>query len=329
MSRNALYAAAIAVALIGAPTPSARAERMIVDGVAARANDHVITVSQVQGLLAPMRQALMAKYSGAELRERLQKAYEQALDSLVDRYLILDAYEAMDKKLPEWVVERRAQELITEAFGGDRSKLLAELARDNLTYEDWKKEIGNQIAVAYLRRSRVEENVVVSPKALREAYEGGAAETKRPQKVRLRMIALKKEGAPEAVAAKRKLAADLRASAAGGADFASLAIRHSQEPRAREGGDWGWTEPRMLRKELDAALAGLKPGDVSEVVETDDTLYLLKLEERQSAGVASLAEVQDDLEQRLSREESERIYRAWVTQLRRQGYVRVFAPDDL
>jgi peptidyl-prolyl cis-trans isomerase SurA len=296
--------------------------------VAARVNDHVITVSQVQGLLAPMRQMLMSKYSGAELRERLEKAYGQALDSLVERFLILDAYEAMDKKLPDWIVERRAQELIAEVFDGDRSKLMAELARDNLTYEDWKKEIGNQLAVAYLRRSRVEENVVVSPKALRAAYEGGAADTRRPEKVRLRLIALKKEGGADAVAAKRKLAADLRVQAMRGTNFASLATQHSQEPRAKEGGDWGWTEPRMLRKELSTALAGLKDGAVSEPIETDDSIYIMKLEERQSAGPASLAEVQGELEQKLSREESERIYRAWVAQLRRQAYVRVFTPTD-
>jgi parvulin-like peptidyl-prolyl isomerase len=67
---------------------------------------------------------------------------------------------------------------------------------------------------------------------------------------------------------------------------------------------------------------------VSEPIETDDSIYIMKLEERQSAGPASLAEVQGELEEKLSREESERIYRAWVAQLRRQAYVRVFTPTD-
>ena len=54
------------------------------------------------------------------------------------------------------------------------------------------------------------------------------------------------------------------------------------------GGDWGWVKPReTLRVELAEAALALKPSEVSDVVETERELYLLKCEGRRSQGRAS------------------------------------------
>ncbi len=77
------------------------------------------------------------------------------------------------------------------------------------------------------------------------------------------------------------LAKSIRDQARGGADFAGLAKKYSQEPGAAErGGDLGFfTFDAMVAPFSQAAFA-LKQGEVSDVVETTFGLHIIKVEER-------------------------------------------------
>lgn len=71
-----------------------------------------------------------------------------------------------------------------------------------------------------------------------------------------------------------ELATRLRA----GADFADLALRHSQCPTALEGGLVGSVPRGQLFPQLDAALFAMQPGDISTVLESEVGLHLLLCE---------------------------------------------------
>jgi parvulin-like peptidyl-prolyl isomerase len=75
----------------------------------------------------------------------------------------------------------------------------------------------------------------------------------------------------------KKVAAEVQAKAKKGQDFAGLAKQFSDEPGAKErAGNLGkFTKPQMVKPFADAAFA-LKPGDISEVVETDFGFHVIK-----------------------------------------------------
>ena len=81
-------------------------EAIALDGVAAYVNERVITVSDVLGVIQPVQRQLMGRYRGDELKQRLQEAYSEGLQSLIERNLILDAAVKENLQLPDWVVER-------------------------------------------------------------------------------------------------------------------------------------------------------------------------------------------------------------------------------
>jgi parvulin-like peptidyl-prolyl isomerase len=68
-------------------------EAEIINGIAAVVNGDVITYSQVRELSAPREKLLRSQYAGAELEKALKEAREAALKDLIDRRLIIQAFQ--------------------------------------------------------------------------------------------------------------------------------------------------------------------------------------------------------------------------------------------
>jgi len=78
----------------------------------------------------------------------------------------------------------------------------------------------------------------------------------------------------------KRQAEALRAQAAGGADFADLARRYSQDTSAPQGGDLGFFGKGAMVPQFEEAAMKLQPGQISPVVETPFGWHIIKVEER-------------------------------------------------
>jgi len=83
----------------------------------------------------------------------------------------------------------------------------------------------------------------------------------------------------------------------GKANFATLAYMYSDDATTKaKHGDMGFFENGRLRPELDrAAFALAKPGEISDIIETDQGWHLLRLDEKRPAGFTSFETVKTDL----------------------------------
>jgi peptidyl-prolyl cis-trans isomerase SurA len=326
MRRGGWLLAAVGLACAGA----GRAERVPVEGVVAYVNEHTVTAGEVEAAMEPVRKRIFGRYHGDERSEKMKAAYAEALDFVIERYLILDFHAAQKGHIADWVVDERIDEVLREQFKGDRTELMKALSEERLTFAHWRQELRDQYVVAVMRRARVSERVRIPASAARAAYRREPEKYRTPLEARIRLIVFKaKEG--ETREAVRKRADEVRGRVGAGEDFGTLARELSQGPKAADGGDWGWVEPGLLRSELSAALAGLAPGQISEVIAVDDESFIVKLEERRGGRAASFEDVHEEIENRLRRQESERVYRAWVSRLRENAYVALagFKPRAL
>ena len=102
------------------------------------------------------------------------------------------------------------------------------------------------------------------------------------QQTRARHILVKPTPAMPAAQAKAKLA-ELRAKiVAKSATFEDLARQNGQDGTAAKGGDLGWLQPGDVVPEFETAMNALKPGEVSDVVETPFGFHLIEVLERKS-----------------------------------------------
>lgn len=105
------------------------------------------------------------------------------------------------------------------------------------------------------------------------------------------------------------------------ATFEDLARQNSQEPgSAAKGGDLGWLEPGDAGPEFDQALATLKPGEISDVIESQFGFSILRLVERKSEDQS--AQKERNLARQVLRERKlQEAMEDWMRQVRDRAYV--------
>ncbi len=87
-----------------------------------------------------------------------------------------------------------------------------------------------------------------------------------------------------------------------GADFAALAKQKSTGPSAANGGSLGWFSAGMMVKPFEDAVIGMKPGDISEPVETQFGWHIIKLNETRVKDAPKLADVRAELVQQIRKD---------------------------
>jgi peptidyl-prolyl cis-trans isomerase D len=130
-------------------------------------------------------------------------------------------------------------------------------------------------------------------------YKNNEEQYKTPEQVRASHILLKTEGKDDA-AVKTK-AEEILKQAKSGADFAELAKKNSEdEASAKNGGDLDYFGKGRMVPEFDAAVFGMEPGQISDLVKTQYGYHIIKLVDKKPATTRPYAQVQQQLHDQLA-----------------------------
>jgi peptidyl-prolyl cis-trans isomerase SurA len=299
----------------------------IVDGVVAVVNDKIITYSEVRELMAPVLRQLERDYQGEELVGKIKTAQMDALNSLIDRALILQEFKDKGFNIPETAIDQELTEVIANEFGGDRPTFVKTLQAQNMTLSQYREKLRERIIVQAMRNRKAQQELVVSPYKMEKYYHDHPDEFTEGDQIKLRIIFIKK-GPPAADAGaadpRRALAGEIVAKLDAGDSFDSLAKIYSEGKEAKQGGDWGWVGKDMLRKELNEVAFTLKTGQHSQPIDTAEGYYLLQVDAVKPAHARPLTEVRDEIEKILLQEQRARMQAVWVKQLRAKAYIRLY-----
>lgn len=310
--------------LLAGLRPCAGAAPELVNGIVAIVDETVITEKEARQFIEPAIIALERQpgVTRQSYNERAMEIYKDGLNQLVERQLTLNDFKAAGYSFPESIIEDFVQERIRERYG-DRVKLIKTLEAQNMTYEQFRTDIRDQFIVEQMNLKNVSSAVIISPFKIETYYKEHQDEFKLPDQVRLRMIELRKRdgGDPAAV---RQRAREIEAKLAAGVKFTEMAEIYSDGSQKREGGDLGWVNRSVLRKEFADATANLKPGQRTGVIDLPDACFLLQVEEVKAAQVRPLVEVRDEIEKTLLNQERARLQKKYVERLKKKSFVRYF-----
>jgi peptidyl-prolyl cis-trans isomerase D len=160
--------------------------------------------------------------------------------------------------------------------------------------------VGERRKVKYLLldMEQARNRVSVTPADIETSYRDNLQQYQSPEQVRASHILLKTEGKDEA--AVRKTAEDLLKQAKGGADFAQLATKHSEdEGSAKKGGDLDYFGRGQMVPEFEQAAFALEPGQISDLVKTQYGFHIIKVVDKKAASTRSLEEVRAQIGEQL------------------------------
>ena len=284
---------------------SAYAQTAVVDGVKGVVSARVVTFSEVEDYSRPAADTLRRQYSAQPdvFQQKLNDTLNDSLEQLVERALILKSFDTDGYKLPEAVVDELVQERIRERFG-DRVTFMKTLQSQGLTVEQFRKQVREQYIESALRNQNVQREVFISPYKIESYYKANPDEFRLEDQIKLRMIVLTKTSPDDTNVI--KLAREIQAKIKDGTPFTEMAAIYSQGSQQHQGGDWGWVQRSVLRKELADIAFTMTPGTVSDLVDTPDTCYLMLVEDKHASHVRPLLDVATEIEKilRLKRRQS-------------------------
>ena len=146
------------------------------------------------------------------------------------------------------------------------------------------------------------------------------------QQTRARHILIKTSEVLTDADARRRLT-DLRERVVqGGASFADLARIHSADLSAAKGGDLGWIYPGDTVPEFEQAMDALKPGELSQPVQSPFGWHLIQVEDRRVQDVSDERK-RGAARNALRERKSDEAYQDWLRQLRDRAYVEYRTED--
>jgi len=228
-------------------------------------------------------------------------------DMLLYRKAKTMAPEEIDEQLNK-AVEAETRKFIMK-FGGDYAK--AEAFLQSYYGMDWKEYRKYQkrmiLSSSYLQGS-LDEETPVTYSEMRRYYDQERENTfSQEETVTIRLIDIEvARVSDDANTTKLKVATDMAIevlnSLDAGGDFAALAKQYSDGYRGREGGLWKPVKPESLAKPYDVLgqkAVEMNIGEVSEPIERDGHIFIMKLEDKKVGSVIAFEDVQTQIEQKL------------------------------
>ena len=195
----------------------------------------------------------------------------------------------------------------SSAFLGQMAATDAEVAAYFASHME-QYRIGERRKVRYLLVDveALRKGIVVPSREVERYYNDNIELFSTPEQVRASHILFKTEGKDEA--AVRAAAEKVLQEVKGGADFAALAKKHSEdESNAALGGDLDYFSRGRMVPEFEAAVFGAKPGLIPTLVKSGYGFHIVKVVDAKAGTTRTFEEVQAQIREQLVGERAQRL----------------------
>lgn len=286
--------------------------------IVAIVNNDIITYYELEKGLKGLNLPSQAAANRSEIQKQL-------LFQMIDHKLVDMQVKKLGLQVMAEEIDKALNRIKQEQGWNSPEEFNAALAKQGLTEKEFKEKIKDQILRFKLITREIGSKVIISKERIQEYYQKNKDQFQRTEGVHLAHILLRtgEDTSPEELAAQKKKAQEIWERLKKGEDFAELARTFSQDASAAQGGDLGVFKLTEIDASLREAIAPLKPGEISPVIQSPQGLQIVKLIDRQEGKAFTLDEVKDRIQDHLYQAEIDQRFNQWLQQLKDRSYIQV------
>lgn len=216
--------------------------------VIARVNERMLTLADFKRYLD--------RNTGTDLAQLTPEVASALLDQFVEEIIVSEYAASHGVEIPA--------EQIVSAVRTEAGVTVVE-KRDEMRREKLIANLASEIPDA-------------SDADIRSYYQQHQAEFRSSEEVRVRQILVNDEN----------VANEIRKKLKEGAPFENLSSEFSRAPNAKRGGEIGFVSRGELPNLFENVIFNLQPGQISEVIRTDSSFHIFRVDERRPAGTLSV-----------------------------------------
>lgn len=277
--------------------------------VLATVNGEAVTLAEFQKALVRERWKF-----GGELgmsSDRLHTVKEQVMEELLKERILLQEAKKRGVEVSQAALQKETG-IFKNHYSNERDfEKFLEIR--GMTSAEFEEEIRKKLRFQKLAEVVTLEISPVTDEDLRKYYDTHLSEFWHGEEVRARQM----------VTDSKEKALALRHRLLNGDSFEALARQYSMSPDRKQGGDLGWFARGVMPPEFDQICFGLKPGDLSEVLQTPYGYHLFEVLEVRGAGQLPFDAVREDLRKKRVEEKAKEIFHQWYGPLRDAAKIEV------
>ena len=312
----------LAVSLLPLSVPAAPLP-VPVTRIVAIVNDDLVTTWEIEQVMQPLIRE--AEKKGPLTDQGRRELRDNVIRGLIDKKLAEQKVKELNIRITDDEL-RQSIEDVKKQNGLTQEALVAALASQGLTYDQYRNQMREQLERVRLVSQEVKAKIQVGDQEMRDYYEANKSLYTEEESFRARHIFIKvpKDATREQLdSLAARVEAIRKEATAGGADFAALATRYTEDATARDGGSLGVFKKGDMQGEFVQLLERLKPGEVSGVIRTPSGFHIVKLEERLPGRTKSFEEAKADIEERLYKKKSDERFNQWLAEMKKEATIEI------
>lgn len=250
--------------------------------------------------------------------KKKQQIKELLLQRVIDEKLIDQEARRKGIDVDDAELNKRSMALLTASNDSDTGSLDAGTTETELPPDvmaQWSRELRRRMIQKRVVQQEVLDKIRITPAEMRAYYDQHRKEFYRPERVKVRHIAV----------GSRQLYNRVMSLLARGHDFVELAHQYSITPDRMNGGELGYVQRGVLPPAFDKAIFKMtRIGSITpanDPVHTEMGYHIFKLEGREPAGQLSFRDALPEIRERLLRQKEPGAYQRWLADLRAKATI--------
>ena len=299
--------------------------------VAVTVNGTAITEGQIEGILKPQMGQMAGRIPENMIPQYRQQIRKRIIDQLVVKELLAQKekqnnIDVNQSELDQQINKQMAEQNLTI----DEFKAL--LKAYGTSFADYQQDIRKRMMFEKLMEAefaqKLQKPTIEQAKAY---YDENPQEFNKPEKIHAKHILIKPEDGNDPNQAKLRAKAkaqEILGQIKAGGDFEELAKQHSACPSGKGGGDLGMQPKGSFVPEFEKAAYALKPGQVSDIVETSFGFHIIKLIEHADADTLSFEKAKEQIIQLLTGNQKEQIVIDYIQKMKAEADIKFVNEAD-